>query len=559
MPYQDFVSVDMPEDDLPVDPDIRQSWYRSTLAGLTPGSQIATEPATMNLQSRLVRAATPILQGLENQLHGSNFGVLLADNEGFILHRTFGTPKLAAASDRLGVVVGAQFTEQTSGTNAVSTPIETRRSVFVLGEQHFLECLRDQICFGLPIFHPGTRRLEGVINIMGPSRESPALMKPVLTTAVWEIQQRLLNTYSDAQVALLLAFRATCDSHRRMPVVAVEPNETFTNGAAAMELQSSDFTVLREFAARPGLDSGDRVLVDLSIGQQAVLVERVSEQGAVFRIMRDEEGTEAVPRASVRHRTLGDELADAVARARVSTGHVLVRGEPGSGRTSTARELAGGDVDLVIDGRDAIVMGPKAWAVKLRQLAERPVDGFVVESVDLLDARLLGVLYDVMERTSSRMILTCDPDTDTIARVAALCRSVIELPTLRQRRSELPVILTKLLAARGAKDVRFATTAVAALAGQDWPGNLKELQVVVDEALASRSAGDITVADLPDRYRTPVRKRNLGLLEQAEFDTIRKVLTQVRGNKVQAAQLLGISRSTLYSRMRALGLQSISY
>ncbi|MGW0953497.1 sigma-54-dependent Fis family transcriptional regulator [Streptomyces sp. NPDC002545] len=555
MPYQDFVGTDIPERDLPADPDIRQSWYRSTLAGLTPGSRIACVPATLNLQSRLVRAATPILQGLENQLHGSDFGVLLADNEGSILHRTFGTPKLAAASDRLGVVVGAQFTEQTSGTNAISTPIETRRGVFVLGGQHFLECLRDQICFGLPIFHPGTKRLEGVINIAGPRRESPALMKPVLTTAVWEIQQRLLNTYSDAQVALLLAFRATCDSHRRMPVVAVESGETFTNGAAATELRSGDLAVLREVAARPGLGTGDRLLVDLSIGQQTVRVERVCKQGAVFRIMRNEERTEAVPRASVRHRTLGDELADAVARARAGTGHVLIRGEPGSGRTSAAHELAAGDADLSIDGCDAIVMGPNAWAVELRQLAERSVAGFVVESVDLLNAPLLAVLSDVMERTASRMILTSGPDADATARAAALCRCVIELPSLRQRRSELPAILTKLLAARRAKDVRFAATAVAALAGQDWPGNLKELQIVVDEVLASRSAGDISVADLPERYRTPVRKRNLGLLEQAELDTIRKVLTQVRGNKVQAAQLLGISRSTLYSRMRALGLQ----
>lgn len=556
MESHDFVGTDMPKDDLPVDPDIRQSWYRSTLAGLNPGSRIVIdEPAEMNLQLRLVRAARPVLQGLENQLHDSNFGLLLADNEGYILHRSFGTPKLAAASDRLGVVVGAQFTEQTSGTNAISTPIETRRGVFVLGDQHFLECLRDQICFGLPIFQPGTRRLEGVINIMGPGRESPALMKPVLTSAVWEIQQRLLNTYTDAQVALLLAFRATCDSHRRMPVVAVEPSETFTNGAAAMELQSSDLAVLREFAALRGYESGERVLVDLSIGQQAVLVERVSDQGAVFRVLRDEEGTAAVPRASVRYRTVGDELSETLARVRTSTGHVLVTGEPGSGRTSAALNVAADEDVEVIDGRDAVVIGAKKWAANLQAVADQVLDCFVVEAVHLLDARLFRVLSDAMERTSSRVVLTSDAGVDSIDAIATLCRSVVELPTLRQRRPELASILESMLAARGVENVRFTPPALAALAAQDWPGNYKEMQGAMDEALAARSAGDVTVADIPERYRAPARRRNLGLLEQAEFDTIRKVLTQVRGNKVQAARLLGISRSTLYSRMRALGLK----
>lgn len=556
MSIRDFLGSRMPEGDSPADPDIRQSWYRSTLAGLNPGSGIAIDKVVeMNLQSRLMRAATPILEGLENQLHDSNFGLLLADNEGYILHRTFGTPRLATASDRLGVVVGAQFTEQTSGTNAISTPIETRRGVFVLGEQHFLECLRDQICFGLPIFQPGTRRLEGVINIMGPGRESPALMKPVLTSAVREIQQRLLNTYSDAQVALLLAFRAACESHRRMPVVAVEPSETFTNGAAATELRNNDLAMLKEFAAQRGVVFGDRVRMDLSIGERTVLIERVSDQGAVFRVLGNEEGTPAVPRASVRYRTVSDELAEKLMRARVGSGHVLISGEPGSGRSAAARNVTDDDFVHVIDGSDAVVDGAKKWAASLQGLAQQSLASFVVESVHLLDARLLRVLLDAMEHTKARVVLTSDAGIDSIAAVATHCRSVIELPTLRQRRPELASIVGSMLADRGVKNVRFTSPALAALLAHDWPGNYKELQGVLDEVLAARSAGDVTLSDIPERYRTPGRRRNLGLLEQAEFDTIRKVLAQVRGNKAQAAGLLGISRTTLYSRMKALGLQ----
>ncbi|MBT8163272.1 MULTISPECIES: sigma-54-dependent Fis family transcriptional regulator [Arthrobacter] len=511
--------------------------------------------AEMNLQSRLMRAATPILEGLENQLHDSNFGLLLADNEGYILHRTFGTAHLATASDRLGVVVGAQFTEQTSGTNAISTPIETRRGVFVLGEQHFLECLRDQICFGLPIFQPGTKRLEGVINIMGPGRESPALMKPVLTSAVREIQQRLLNTYSDAQVALLLAFRAACETHRRMPVVAVEPSETFTNGAAATELRNSDLAVLKEFATQRGVVFGDRVRMDLSIGQRTVLIERISDQGAVFRVLADEEGTPTVPRATVRYKTVADELAEMLNRARDASGHVLITGEPGTGRTTATRGVTADSPTRVIDASAAIVEGAKKWASDLQTLAERSPSSLIVESIHLLDPRLMQILIDVMDQTSARVVMTADAAPDSITAVATRCRSIIELPTLRGRRPELASIIGAMLADRGVRNVRFSPPALAVLLAHDWPGNYREVQGMLDEVLTVRSSGDVALTDLPLRYRVPVRRRNLGLLEQAEFDTIRKVLSQVRGNKVQAAGLLGISRSTLYTRMKALGLQ----
>jgi transcriptional regulator of acetoin/glycerol metabolism len=545
---------------LPESSDVRQSWYRSRLAGLTPASAIRGDLVAVNTESRLVKAAAPVLDSLAHQLRGSNYGALLADRQGTIVGRVFGSQMLADSSDELGVVIGARFTEQTTGTNAISTAIETRREVFILGEQHFLECLRTQVCFGLPIFQPGTGRLEGAMALIAPSDESPKLMRPVLTSAVQQIQQRLLSTYSDSQLALMLAFRATCDRCQRMPVVAVERTAIYTNDLAAIELQSSDYALLRELATRDDLTFSGQFSVNLSIGEQVtVAFERVSDHGTVFRIQRHGEGTRAVPRLTVRHRTMGDELTEALTRAQVGTGHVLIHGEAGSGRTSTARHLCGVQDVPLVDGRDAVNMGSAAWASRLRRTTEASRYAVIVESVDLLDARLLGVLQDAMERTPARIILTSNNDAELIAPLAAACRFVIELPNLRLRRSEFSAILMQMLSDRETHQLRFTAAAVAALAAHDWPGNLKELQIAVDEVRARRSVGDVTVADLPLRYQAPARQRNLTLLEQAEFDTIRKVLTQVRGNKAQAAQLLGISRTTLYARIRALGLRAVSY
>jgi transcriptional regulator of acetoin/glycerol metabolism len=87
-----------------------------------------------------------------------------------------------------------------------------------------------------------------------------------------------------------------------------------------------------------------------------------------------------------------------------------------------------------------------------------------------------------------------------------------------------------------------------------WPGNLTELDAVVRHALRRRSARDITAADLPERCRDGAAARRLGRLERAEHEVITGVLRAGDGDKVRAAQTLGISCTTLRNRMRALGI-----
>ncbi len=100
--------------------------------------------------------------------------------------------------------------------------------------------------------------------------------------------------------------------------------------------------------------------------------------------------------------------------------------------------------------------------------------------------------------------------------------------------------------------MRFTPSALTALAAQQWPGNLRQLSMVVQHAVGARSAGDITVANLPESYRHTSEARSLTPWEQAELDAIVAALRETGGNKRQAAERLGISRSTLYNRLRSL-------
>ncbi|MDV7088973.1 helix-turn-helix domain-containing protein [Rhodococcus opacus] len=107
----------------------------------------------------------------------------------------------------------------------------------------------------------------------------------------------------------------------------------------------------------------------------------------------------------------------------------------------------------------------------------------------------------------------------------------------------------------GAGDRRLTLPALEVLAAQDWPGNHGELEYVLKQMLAIHTTGDLSVHDVPARYRTTKNTTSLSPLEQAERNAIIDALAVCRGNKVHTAQRLSISRSKLYSRMRALGIR----
>ena len=102
----------------------------------------------------------------------------------------------------------------------------------------------------------------------------------------------------------------------------------------------------------------------------------------------------------------------------------------------------------------------------------------------------------------------------------------------------------------------LARDAFARLAELDWPGNLTELNHVVQTVAARRSAGDVLVTDLPAEYRTGPVLARLSPWERSEYEAIQAALVRNGGNKVQAAKDLGISRGTLYNRIRTLRIEA---
>jgi len=138
----------------------------------------------------------------------------------------------------------------------------------------------------------------------------------------------------------------------------------------------------------------------------------------------------------------------------------------------------------------------------------------------------------------------------------------LHLPSLRERRSDIPMLAHWFLD-RYAPDKAMQVTnaAMKCLLQYDWPGNVRELENCVERAVALGDGKTIDASDLPSTIASasPSSESVLGMangavsttdLEDIERATIERVFEQVKGDKVLAGKMLGISRATLYRKLK---------
>jgi DNA-binding NtrC family response regulator len=159
----------------------------------------------------------------------------------------------------------------------------------------------------------------------------------------------------------------------------------------------------------------------------------------------------------------------------------------------------------------------------------------------------------------------------------------VHVPALRERRSDIPMLVNWFCEryAPGA-DLRVSNAAMKALMNYDWPGNVRELENCVERAVALGNGNLIDLSDLPptiaasnlaasraDLDSAPEMVSDLAAsaelrsadgapavplhttdLEDIERATIQRVFEQVKGDKALAGRMLGISRATLYRKLK---------
>ncbi len=300
-------------------------------------------------------------------------------------------------------------------------------------------------------------------------------------------------------------------------------------------------------------------------------------------------------------------LFDLIQRAAPTEGRVLITGENGTGKELVAhaihrgsRRRAGPFVKLNCAAVPAELIeselfgherGAFTGAVAARkgkfELADRGT--LLLDEVGdmpaAMQAKVLRVLQDgELERVGGHTTLRCDvrvvaaTNKDLQAEVAAgrfredlyyrLAVVPIHSPPLRERKEDVPELATRFLAEacarNGRRPMSFSREGFLSLQSYDYPGNVRELRNLV-ERMAILCDGpaigsDEVSAVLPgarrprsDRYREGATLREL--VEEAEREIVLAALEQHQDNISESARALGLERSHLYKKMKALGLK----
>lgn len=150
----------------------------------------------------------------------------------------------------------------------------------------------------------------------------------------------------------------------------------------------------------------------------------------------------------------------------------------------------------------------------------------------------------------------------------------IQIPALRERRTDIPMLLTHFMNQHNKNKARvltgFAQDSLKCLVNYSWPGNIRELENLIERLSILKGFGQVELADLPPKYRSTaasfaetgsVEIPDNGLdfntaVDQFENALILKALEKTGWNKNQAALLLRLNRTTLVEKMKKKGLRS---
>jgi len=561
-----------PSSPAPGEDHIDLSWRRSASCGLTPKSARPGAPDPRASRShRLAEAARPVMDDLDEVLKDTGAMLLLADREGRVIRSVRDNARISRMLLRRGVDDGATLTEDAVGNNGIGTALETRAGVFIHGEQHFAEVLRDFACYGHPIIDPLTRRLVGAVDLTGMSADASRMFAPFVRKIVADIEARYVDTARADDRELWHRFvertrtsdTATC---------AFGDEVVLASHSSLERLDSRDLGRLRRLVDRDEL--GDSV--ELSVGTVGVLSSRVGRRGHLLDLVFPDQQHPAVPvlgstrpasTAAMAASTPGRSAMPAASTPGSSSGatgraHAVV-GPSGSGRSTTARDIAGpGALHVRLaeaDSADAAWIGLVVPALRDQGDQGRPL---VLDDIDLLDDADLRRLAVRLRSAAAALVVVTSREDPRAAVTEALdaCGTRTVLRPLHERGAESAEIVarmvTELTAEKGlgptVPTARF-TDAVCAL---DLPNGLISLRSILSECLTEsghRGSTTLDVDSLPSRARTG-RPPRAGELARGEYDAIVAALAECDGVRSRAAKRLGISRTTLYARMREFGL-----
>jgi DNA-binding NtrC family response regulator len=296
-----------------------------------------------------------------------------------------------------------------------------------------------------------------------------------------------------------------------------------------------------------------------------------------------------------------------IARAANSTHPVLILGESGTGKGTVARSIhysgpfrdkpfipidCGSLVPALIecalfgyvkgaftgatDSPEGLTAIAEGGTVFLDEVAALPVD---------LQAKLLRAIQEKEIGTvgstrpaliNVRILAATNRDLEQAVMQGTFRRDLyihlnllsLRIPPLRERRQDIPPLITQFLeriVRDSGQGKSFSGEALKAMMVYDWPGNVRELENCVERTCAFTSGSQIEATDLPPEianFPSPEASNGNGhvgkiiRIAELEKQTILSAVAELNGDKLRAARLLGIGKTTLYRKLRHYASQA---
>ncbi|PXW25796.1 UNVERIFIED_CONTAM: regulatory Fis family protein [Williamsia faeni] len=557
-----------------VAPVVAASWARSQSAGVDADVYRVTHYEDVDFDSRLARCARPVLERLAQDMAEVPVTIALTDAKARLIARKDCSSAVGRVLDRVNFQPGCSFDEGGVGTNGVGTVFEVGAPVSVVGAEHFNQALIPFACSGAPIIDPFTRRVAGVLDVSTLAESWSPLFQPLLSSAAAEIAHNLTQDRSRSKRALFEAYLLA--DARNQPVIAVGDG-TIVNSRAGALLNPAEQASVRDYAqfqlqrGRRGahhleLEDGRTIQLRWTpivhdsdvLGLVIVVNERIAatQQPALPSSSLASPGVMPDMRTNAA-RTLHNELVQTFSQNQ----DVLVVGESGSGkRTSltTAFRVVAPTARIVVVDVDHFDYPTVLESI--RNLSESSLVMFChIDTLTLSSYPQITALLAAAKLTGASVAATTgDGDgPDAKAEYEKLLihfDQSVSVPPIRFRSEDIEAIATSILGTIApGRPIRLSPEALRIMQTFQWPRNITQMREALTAAAHRRPAGEIQAEDLPGYCRTS-KTQALTNLQITERDAIVRALEHSAGNRVQAAAALGISRSSLYRKIRSYAI-----
>lgn len=556
-------------------PVIARSWKRSLRCQVNPDAQDFPVDDEVHLDEPFLQAAAPVIDHLAQTARDTGATIWLADSSGTIAAFN-GDRSALRPYERSLSVVGAVMAEDIVGTNGEGTAVEEGTAVQIWAGEHFTAGMRHFCCTSVPIRDPLRRSLRAVLTLAIPARDArginPRLLALIAHGAASEVQGLLTSQLALREQALLSAYLAESRKRGSDALVVMDDRTTIASQGALKLLTGGDYGVLAGYAqeaAKAGrrfdreitLETGDQVVVTVKPIESAA-----DHLGSLLRLRTDGRVSARVPlpappcdrpegfdslvgRSSGLRRAL--DIASTAGRRRQAA---YIVGESGTGKYELATAIAGRLAATVATFEctpDQPLLGSDVAAIRSALARGEAV---VIRRADQLPVGTRTALASVFsELTSPPVVLTYARPVrlDDTRLVDSLGAVEIEMPPLRTRRDDIPLMVKHFLAQTAHGVMQASPGLLQAITKASWSGNARQLKNFIDTASARCTSVELDIAHLSDGQRRLLATAPLSRLEEAELRQIRDALADAGSNRVRAAELLQIGRSTLYRKIAA--------